>query len=135
VIFELLRQEWGGHDPNLARSGRDSGLGKKRHTKVFASSFDGFVDEVLKVMPSLNLPVVTGVQAQQAPAAAHGANSSTWCQQQYAHVQQASCEVSYSCTVVTFTTAGWVVVCMPACVYDALEAAQICIGSNHICTK
>lgn len=61
LIFDLLRQEWGGH------SGSDGGGGSsKRRTKVFASSFDAFVDEVLKVLPSLNVPVVTGVVHQEA---------------------------------------------------------------------
>jgi hypothetical protein len=31
-----------------------------KDVRVFASSFDDFVDEVLEVLPSLNLPIVTG---------------------------------------------------------------------------
>lgn len=56
-IFELLRQDWSSHDPSGSPEGDDSSRG---HAKVFASSFGAFVDEVLKVLPSLNLPVVTG---------------------------------------------------------------------------
>lgn len=61
-IFELLRQDWEapssrGREPHADVSG--SG-GRRKRVRVFASSFDAFVDEVLAVLPSLNLPVVTG---------------------------------------------------------------------------
>lgn len=62
-IFDLLRQDWEapssrGREPHYADVSGSGG--RRKRVRVFASSFDAFVDEVLAVMPSLNLPVVTG---------------------------------------------------------------------------
>jgi hypothetical protein len=67
-IFELLRQDWAPptsdrQPPHGDVSDSSSSSGRRQYVRVFASSFDAFVDEVLAVLPSLNLPVVTGERA------------------------------------------------------------------------
>jgi hypothetical protein len=90
LIYDLLRRDWTtpsssssssseGDDPGSngssgsigsnGGSGSSSSSGSSNGSNgsggsrvhVFASSFDAFVDEVLAALPSLNLPVVTGV--------------------------------------------------------------------------
>lgn len=72
LIYDLLRQDWmppsttssGSNAGGSSSTGSGSGPGGAR---VFASSFDAFVDEVLAALPSLNLPVVTGERGGTAP--------------------------------------------------------------------
>ena len=51
-MFELLRVDWA--------PGSSTGSNSSYPAKVFASSFDAFVEGVLAELPALNLPVVTG---------------------------------------------------------------------------
>lgn len=54
LIYDVLGQDWT-RDGSSSSSGAGGG-----QTRIFASSFDAFVDGVLAELPSLNLPVVTG---------------------------------------------------------------------------